>query len=482
MTLNGKTSSKLSILYVDDEANLLNLCKIFLEQSGDFAVTTSMSPPDAIHLLSEQVFDAIISDYQMPEMDGIEFLRHIRAKSNTTPFIIFTGRGREEVVIDAINAGVDFYLQKGGPPKAMFAELSHKVRQAVGRARAEEALRNEQEKYSKAFHSVPDMIAINETGTGLFLEINDAVIRIFGYEREELVGKSIWDLNIWCQPEDLSDIITRLQKQKRVQKLELRLYRKSGEEFTAEFSSEVITLGTNEVLLTVVHDITDRKREEEALRNALAEKETLLREVHYRVKTNLVGIVNSIDLQINSLTDPVHISQFKSLQVRIRSMEFVYELLYLSGDISRIEITTYLKTLFQYLIQMDKTKTRVSCKIESDNITMPIETAIPFGLIISEIVTNSLKYAFPHEFSCSEIRGVPCTITLTLKCEGSDYLLIVADNGLGIPVGTDVSMPRSLGLYLIRFIVEHQLQGILEISTTEGTVYTIRFPESTFKE
>ena len=163
-------------------------------------------------------------------------------------------------------------------------------------------------------------------------------------------------------------------------------------------------------------------------------------------------------------------------------MEFVYELLYLSGDISRIEITTYLKTLFQYLIQMDKTKTRVSCKIESDNITMPIETAIPFGLIISEIVTNSLKYAFPHEFSCSEIRGVPCTITLTLKCEGSDYLLIVADNGLGIPVGTDVSMPRSLGLYLIRFIVEHQLQGILEISTIEGTVYTIRFPESTFKE
>jgi len=115
-------------------------------------------------------------------------------------------------------------------------------------------------------------------------------------------------------------------------------------------------------------------------------------------------------------------------------------------------------------------------------ITLPIETAIPCGLVMSEIVTNSLKYAFPPTFSCGEVRGEPCTITLALQREGNDYLFKIADNGIGIPEGIDVTMTHSLGLYLTRFIVKHQLRGSLEISTARGTVYTIRFPEPAVKE
>ena len=117
-----------------------------------------------------------------------------------------------------------------------------------------------------------------------------------------------------------------------------------------------------------------------------------------------------------------------------------------------------------------------------EEITIPIETAIPCGLVMTEIVTNSLKYAFPDTFSCMEIRGVPCTIALTLQRDGNDYLLSVADNGIGMPEGTDVPMHHSLGLYLIRLVVEHQLRGSLEISTAGGTAYTIRFPEPAVKE
>jgi two-component system, sensor histidine kinase PdtaS len=113
---------------------------------------------------------------------------------------------------------------------------------------------------------------------------------------------------------------------------------------------------------------------------------------------------------------------------------------------------------------------------------MSIETAIPCGLVMSEIVTNSLKYAFPHTFSCEEIRGEPCTIALTLHREGSDYLLKITDNGIGTPEGNDVTMSHSLGLFLIRFIVEHQLRGSLEINTSGGTAYTIRFPAPEVKE
>ena len=127
------------VLYVDDEPSLLEIGKLFLEREG-FEVDTSESASDALMRLDTERYDAILSDYQMPGMDGILFLTRIRTSGNKTPFIIFTGRGREEVVIEALNNGADFYIQKGGDPLAQFAELSNKIRYAVSRKQSEAAL------------------------------------------------------------------------------------------------------------------------------------------------------------------------------------------------------------------------------------------------------------------------------------------------------------------------------------------------------
>jgi PAS domain S-box-containing protein len=131
-----------SVLYVDDEPMLLELAKIFLEQTGDFRVDTLTSAPAALDILDRTSYDCIISDYQMPVMDGIVFLKTVRSRGNALPFIIFTGKGREEVVIEALNSGADFYLQKGGDPKAQFAELAHKIRQAIGIRRAQKTMQD----------------------------------------------------------------------------------------------------------------------------------------------------------------------------------------------------------------------------------------------------------------------------------------------------------------------------------------------------
>ena len=128
------------LLYVDDEPVLLEIGKLFLEADGEFVVDTVMSGKDALAQLSIIEYDAVISDYQMPGMNGIELLKQLKASGNTTPVIIFTGRGREEIVIQALNEGADFYLQKGGDPKSQFAELSNKVRHAVSLRMSEEAL------------------------------------------------------------------------------------------------------------------------------------------------------------------------------------------------------------------------------------------------------------------------------------------------------------------------------------------------------
>lgn len=136
-----------TVLLVDDEPALLDLTRLFLEQDPEIRVTTCVSASDALETLVNMQFDAIISDYEMPGINGIEFLQRFRRTGDQTPFCIFTGRGREHVAIDALNSGADFYLQKGGDPKAQFAELKNMIRQSVKRRQVEQALAESEEKY-----------------------------------------------------------------------------------------------------------------------------------------------------------------------------------------------------------------------------------------------------------------------------------------------------------------------------------------------
>jgi PAS domain S-box-containing protein len=153
------------ILLVDDEPALLEIAKIFIEREGGYEVTACSSAFEAIKILENSRFTVIISDYEMPAMDGIEFLKKIREKGNYTPFIIFTGRGREQVVIEALNYGADFYLQKGGDPKSQFAELRNMVQQASKRTEAEEAVRQSERRLYEIINFLPDAtFAIDREG------------------------------------------------------------------------------------------------------------------------------------------------------------------------------------------------------------------------------------------------------------------------------------------------------------------------------
>lgn len=143
-------SHMMDVLYIDDEEALLDVGKAFLELSGDMIVDTTTSVKGARALMAEKRYEAIISDYQMPEMNGIDFLKMLRSQGNGIPFVLFTGKGREEVVIEALNSGADFYVQKGGNPTVQFMELEHKIKEAVRRIRAESALKMNEARLSKA--------------------------------------------------------------------------------------------------------------------------------------------------------------------------------------------------------------------------------------------------------------------------------------------------------------------------------------------
>lgn len=176
----------LHVLLVDDEPALLELGKLYIEQHFLMKVTTAESAADALEKIRTRMFDAVISDYQMPEIDGIAFLKLIRETQPSLPFILFTGKGREEVVIDAINNGATFYIQKGGEPKAQYAELSHKICRAVNQCRSETTLRETNDVLNAILAASPNGIALVRERTLQW--VNDSLARMLGHSPADLVG------------------------------------------------------------------------------------------------------------------------------------------------------------------------------------------------------------------------------------------------------------------------------------------------------
>jgi PAS domain S-box-containing protein len=173
------------VLYVDDEVDLLEIGRIFLERTGDFTVDVAESAHEGLHRLEMGTYAAVLSDYQMPGMDGITFLREVRSRDPIIPFLLFTGRGREEVVIQALEHGADFYIQKGGDPTAQFAELRHKILQAVGRREAERELRESQKQYAMTLDALNEAPWDWDFSTGQ-ISFSERGFEMLGYQPGEI--------------------------------------------------------------------------------------------------------------------------------------------------------------------------------------------------------------------------------------------------------------------------------------------------------
>ena len=206
-----------------------------------------------------------------------------------------------------------------------------------------------------------------------------------------------------------------------------------------------------------------------ALQRSLAEKEVLLREVHHRVKNNLQVISSLFNLQSRDLTDPATLAVFRESQHRIRAMAMIHEHLYRSTDLASVDLAQYVRSLGGALEAAYRSRPdQVKLVFALESVTLAIDQAVPCGLVLNELIANAFEHGFPGDREGS--------VTLHLRRERGDVVLVVADDGVGLPPGADVRAQPSLGLRLVTTLVEHQLGGEVTVESGPGARFAVRFP------
>lgn len=336
--------------------------------------------------------------------------------------------------------------------------------------RAEEALRESEERFRTSFMTTPDSISIHKGPEGVFVDVNEAFESITGYSREDVIGREANEVHIWDDPADRMRFVEILNRDGKVQNFGAKFRMKNGAARSGLLSATAITLQGERHHISITRDITDVKMAEERVKSSLREKEILLKEVHHRVKNNLQVISGLLNLQAQHITEPGAKEVYKESQNRVITMGLIHEELYQSKDLAQVDFGAYIQSLSTNLLaSYGKAQGDIDLVIDVEHFEMIVDTAIPCGLIVNELITNSLKHAFPTDEK-GELR-----IEFHSTGDGM-YRLTVADSGVGLPGDFDFRKSKSLGLQLVTVMTD-LLGGTIELNRDGGTVFTITFRE-----
>ena len=313
----------------------------------------------------------------------------------------------------------------------------------------------------------PDLFCIAGMD-GYFKRLNPAFSETLGWTNDELMARPFLS---FVHPDDYAATLAEVEKlgQGAVTLSFENRYRCRDESYRWLAWKSVPEAG---LLYASAHDITERKRAEQAIRDSLAEKEILLKEIHHRVKNNMQVISSILNLQAGYVEDARARALFADCQGRVQSMAMIHEKLYRSANLATLDFGQHVRELAQGMVSsFGEVAERVRLHIEAEAVALDIDSAIPAGLILNELVTNALKYAFPD--------GRAGTLRIALRGDGPEQILLsVADDGIGLPEGLEVGRSRSLGLKMIHSLTR-QIGGQVEVRRGIGVEFRIHFPRPT---
>ena len=336
----------------------------------------------------------------------------------------------------------------------------------TGSKTAQELLLASEEKFRKIFYSAPVLLTISDIENGRCVEVNNAFLEASGFSRDEVIVRSSTDLG-WISKEDRERLVAVLRTEGRVAGMDLTLTAKDGNRVHCLYCGEIITVGEKEHLLSIALDVTSQKRAENLIRASLHEKEILLREIHHRVKNNLMVVSSVLNLQSETIRDRKAKDLLEDCRKRVQAMSLVHNRLYRSADLGRISISEYAGDLLSDISRSyGDLAGNIALVTDVGDMTFDIDTAIPLGLIMNELVSNAMKHAFP-----GETKG---TITVKLHGEEGNLRLTIKDNGIGFPKDLDFTATESLGMQLVITLVE-QLEGDIELIRDHGTEFRVTF-------
>ncbi len=345
--------------------------------------------------------------------------------------------------------------------------------QAQASLKEKETLLQEIDQSKKRFEDIVELLpgAIVEMDTNLMVTyVNQAGLDLFGYTDQD-IKKGMMGVDL-LHPDDREKAVQHMADyydEKRLPPTEYRVLRNNGKAIPILFNAvPILQVGEITGFRAVMTDIRRLKRVEKVIKASLNEKETLLHEVHHRVKNNMQIISSLLKLQSNNIKDNQIKDVLKESQSRIYAMSAVHETLHGSEDLSEINLRTYLSKITSSIFQTYSTNhDRVTMNTDIEKIPIGINQASPLGLVINELISNSLKYAFPNEREGE--------ISVSLKKQGRELELTVKDNGVGMPNKMDWRNSSTLGLKLVRTLVENQLDGSIEMESNNGSKFTIKF-------
>ena len=477
------------LLAVDDRPdNLFVYEQLLAEYLPELEFLTAESGPAGLSMVEDHPVDCALIDVQMPGMSGIDMCRLLKGSIKTRGIhviLVTAHQTTTEMRVMGLEAGADDFIAK----PIDNVELIAKIKVLLRLKSLEDSLRREQDRLESAVRQRTREVLeaerryrtlVKASPVGIFrtdaegslLYVNEGWSDLARLTPVQVHGKKWFSFVHPEQREEIEDKWHRAVAEGLPFRAEYRLMDHGPWDIWV-FGQSAVEI--NEKCQVVGHvgtitDITERKDREEQIKTALAEKNALLHEVHHRVRNNLQIISSLIELQVHTAGNQEVVQALRDSQNRIHAMALVHEALFDLDQVDAVDFKTYISKMVVLSFRTYQADERyIRPVIDMEKMALSLERAGYMGLVINELVANSLKYAFPVK----EGQGM---ITIRARKKEEDWVeIVVADNGVGLPIDFDWKKTSTLGLQLVKTLVEEQVEGSIECHRQGGTVFTIGF-------